>query len=225
MSILELKDVRYTYKNKYQTVEAVKGISVSFEQGRVYAIIGKSGSGKSTMLSLMAGLSTPTEGDVLYEGVSTKDIKLDDYRKEKVSVIYQSFHLMPLLTATENVMYPLELRKMKAQEAEEISHKLILEVGLPDTVFNRLPSMLSGGEQQRVAIARALAMDTKLLLADEPTGNIDEENSDNIIRLLVKLAKEKNYAVIIVTHDLGILPKVDEVYRMKDGFLVKFEPN
>ncbi len=225
MSILELRDVRYTYKNKYQTVEAVKGISVSFEQGKVYAIIGKSGSGKSTMLSLMAGLSTPTEGDVFYEGVSTKKMKLDDYRKEKVSVIYQSFHLMPLLTATENVMYPMELRKIKALEAEKISHSLILEVGLPDTVFNRLPSMLSGGEQQRVAIARALAMDTKLLLADEPTGNIDEENSDNIIRLLVKLAKEKNYAVIIVTHDLGILPKVDEVYRMKDGYISEYKPN
>lgn len=217
--ILQLINTKFTYKNKYQTVEAVKGISADFEQGKVYAIIGKSGSGKSTALSLMAGLALPTEGEVLYNGTPTSKLNLDKYRRENVSIIYQNFHLMPLLTAVENVMYPLELRGMKASEAEEISKRLIVEVGLPQTVFNRLPTMLSGGEQQRVAIARALAMDTKLLLADEPTGNIDEENSGLIIDLLVKLARDKNYCVIIITHDLSILNKMDVVHRIRDGRL------
>lgn len=218
--ILQLINAKFTYKNKYQTVEAVKGISANFEQGKVYAIIGKSGSGKSTALSLMAGLALPTEGEVLYDGVPTSQLNLDKYRRENVSIIYQNFHLMPLLTAVENVMYPMELRDIKSREAEEIAKRLIVEVGLPQSVFNRLPTMLSGGEQQRVAIARALAMDTKLLLADEPTGNIDEENSSLIIDLLVKLAREKNYCVIIITHDLSILSKMDVIHNIRDGRII-----
>lgn len=219
MSILQLKDVTFSYENKYQKNEVLKGISVEFQQGKVYALIGKSGSGKSTALMLMAGLEVPGEGDVLYEGVSTKTMNLNDYRREKAAVIYQSFQLFPLLTAVENVMYPMELRGMKGKEAMEKAKEYIRQVELPDEIFHRFPNMMSGGEQQRVAIARALAMNTKLLLADEPTGNLDTANSENVIDILVKLAHEKNYCVIIVTHDMGILDKVDVVYRMKDGLL------
>lgn len=219
MSILQLKDVTFSYENKYQKNEVLKGISVEFQQGKVYALIGKSGSGKSTALMLMAGLEVPGEGDVLYEGVSTKTMHLNDYRREKAAVIYQSFQLFPLLTAVENVMYPMELRGMKGKEAMEKAKEYIRQVELPDEIFHRFPNMMSGGEQQRVAIARALAMNTKLLLADEPTGNLDTANSENVIDILVKLAHEKNYCVIIVTHDMGILDKVDVVYRMKDGLL------
>lgn len=221
MSILQLKDVIFTYENKYQKNEVLKGISADFEQGKAYALIGKSGSGKSTALTLMAGLEVPGEGDILYEGVSTKKMNLNSYRREKAAVIYQSFQLFPLLTAVENVMYPMELRGMKGKEAMEKAKDYIRQVGLPEEIFHRFPNMMSGGEQQRVAIARALAMNTKLLLADEPTGNLDTANSENVIEILIKLAHEKNYCVIIVTHDMGMLDKMDVVYRMKDGLLYK----
>ncbi len=219
MCILQLKNVTYDYENKYQKNEVLKGISVVFEQGKIHALIGRSGSGKSTVLNLMAGLDLPKEGEVLYEGASTRGMNLNSYRREKAAVIYQSFQLFPLLTAVENVMYPMELRGMKGKEAMEKAKEYIRQVGLPDEVFHRFPNMLSGGEQQRVAIARALAMNTKLILADEPTGNLDTANSENIIDILVRLAHEENYCVIIVTHDMGLLPKMDVVYRMQDGCL------
>lgn len=219
MSILRLQDVRYSYENKYRKNEVLRGISAEFEQGKVYAIIGKSGSGKSTALTLMAGLELPDAGDILYEGISTKEMDLNGYRREKAAVIYQSFQLFPLLTAVENVMYPMELKGMKGKEAMEKAKEYIRQVGLPEEIFHRFPSMISGGEQQRVAIARALAMNTRLLLADEPTGNLDTANSQNVIDILVRLAHEGNYCVIIVTHDMGVLEKMDVVYRMQDGVL------
>lgn len=172
MSLLEVKNVCYTYQSKYQQTQALSGITWPFETGRVYAIVGKSGSGKTTLLSLLAGLDLPTEGDVLYEGVSTARMNLEQYRREKVAVIYQSFRLFPLLTVAENVMYPMELRGMKAKDARKRAAALVEQVGLSDSVLHRYPTMLSGGEQQRVAIARALSMDTRVLLADEPTGNL-----------------------------------------------------
>ena len=219
MGIIKLSEVTYTYRNKYQTVHALRGIDCEFEIGSCYAVVGKSGSGKTTMLSLMAGLDLPTTGSIFFEGVSTADMDLDEYRRNKVSVIYQSFHLFGLLTALENVMYPLELRGMDVHKAKEIAKGHLLSVGINESQFGRFPGMLSGGEQQRVAIARALASDTKLILADEPTGNLDTENSENIIDLLCSLAHDKSYCVIIITHDMGILPKMDYVYRITDGHI------
>jgi ABC-type lipoprotein export system ATPase subunit len=221
MSILSLQSVSYSYSNKYQTVEALKDINCSFEQGLMYAIIGKSGSGKSTMLSLMAGLDLPDEGHVLYRGISTRTLDLDAYRRNDVAMIYQSFRLFPLLTAVENVMYPMELHGVRPRIAKKRAEEYIRSVGLPDTVFNRFPSMLSGGEQQRVAIARALAMDTNIILADEPTGNLDSANSRNIMELLGRLAHEQNYCVVVVTHDIGVLEMMDVTYQMRDGILEK----
>ena len=219
MSILRLENVTYSYENKYQKNQVLKGIFAEFERGKIYALIGKSGSGKSTALNLMAGLDVPGEGEVLYEGESTRGMDRNGYRREKAAVIYQSFQLFPLLTAVENVMYPMELKGMKGKEAMEKAREYIRRVDLAEEVFDRFPNMLSGGEQQRVAIARALAMQTKLILADEPTGNLDTANSENIIDILVRLAHEEDYCVIIVTHDLGLLPKMDMVYRMQDGCL------
>ena len=219
MSIIEVKDVYYKYESKYQTTEVLKGISCSFEEGKFYALVGKSGSGKSTLLSLMGGLMLPMGGEVLYQGVPTAELDLDKYRREKAAVIYQSFRLLPLLTVEENVTYPMELRGVNGQEARDKAHQLIDKVDLPEPVLGRLPGMLSGGEQQRVAIARALSMDSKLLLADEPTGNLDSENSDRIIDLLLSFAHDDGYCVIVVTHDLEIASKADCVYQMKDGLL------
>lgn len=219
MSILELQNVHYTYKTKYQTVYALRGVSCAFDEGSVYAVIGKSGSGKSTLLSLMAGLELPDEGQVLYRGQPTSSLDLDLYRRESAAVIYQNFRLFPLMTAAENVMYPMELQGMNPKDSLARAKQLILSVGLPESVFNRWPAMLSGGEQQRVAIARSLASDAKLLLADEPTGNLDSASSETVVSILRSLAHEKGYCVVIVTHDYGILEYTDRIFRMTDGLL------
>ena len=224
MPLLELKNVSFTYSSKFQTVEAVKNVSCSFSKGQIYAIIGKSGSGKSTVLSLLAGLDLPSSGEVLFEGKPTSSLNLARYRREHAAMIYQSFRLLPLLTVSENITYPMELRGFKGKPARDKAKELIKRVALPETVLNRFPGMLSGGEQQRVAIARALSMDTKLLLADEPTGNLDEENSINIIDILIRLAHEDAYCVILASHDLSILPKMDKVYAMNSGVLSEREP-
>ena len=220
MSILELQDVHYTYQTQYQKVEALKGITHSFDPGLVHAIVGKSGSGKTTLLSLMAGLDLPTSGQVLCQGVSTAQMKLEQYRREKVAVIYQSFRLFPLLTVAENVMYPMELRGIRPKEAKGRAAQLVERVGLPPEALDRYPTMLSGGEQQRVAIARALGMDTKILLADEPTGNLDTANGENVFAILQALAHDNGYCVVIVTHDLGLAGQADRVLELRDGLAV-----
>ena len=219
MAIIEVKNVKYRYENKYQTVHALNGVNCSFEEGQMYALVGKSGSGKSTLLSLMAGLMLPTEGEILFCGKPTTSIDLNRYRRENAAVIYQSFRLLPLLTVEENVTYPMELRGFKGKKAREKAAELIQKVGLPESVLNRFPNMLSGGEQQRVAIARAMSMDTRLMLADEPSGNLDSENSRRIIDLLQGLAHNEGYCVVVVTHDPEISARADVTYRIRDGVL------
>ena len=218
MSVLKIEDLAYTYKSKYQTVKALKGITYEFEPGKFYALIGRSGSGKTTLLSLLAALDLPTEGQVIYEDKTTAEIDRDLYHRDTVAVIYQSYNLLPLLSVMENVTFPLELKKVS--DVRKIAEEKLRAVGLDETYFKRLPAMLSGGEQQRVAIARALASDAKIILADEPTGNLDTENSEIVIDLLQKLAHEEGYCVIVVTHDLSIADKADEVLRLKDGCLI-----
>ena len=219
MSVLKIEDLAYTYKSKYQTVKALKGITYAFEPGKFYALIGKSGSGKTTLLSLLAALDIPTEGRVVIEDKTTAEIDRDLYHRDTVAVIYQSYNLLPLLSVMENVTFPLELKKVP--DAKIIAEEKLRAVGLDETYFKRLPAMLSGGEQQRVAIARALASDAKIILADEPTGNLDTENSEIVIDLLQKLAHEEGYCVIVVTHDLSIADKADEVLKLKDGCLMQ----
>ena len=223
MPIITMDAVKYAYGSRYHTMEALKDVSCTFEQGKIYAIIGKSGSGKSTMLSLMAGLDLPKQGDVYFKGKSTRTLNLDRYRREEVAMIYQNFRLFPLLTAVENVMYPMELHGVKPREAKTRAEAYIRSVNLGESEFNRFPSMLSGGEQQRIAIARALAMDSDLILADEPTGNLDTVTAKTIIELLANLAHEQNYCVVVVTHDLEIVDMVDVTYQMRDGVLVQEE--
>ena len=220
MSILELKNVSYIYKNRYQSVTAVDSVSYAFETGKVYALVGKSGSGKTTLLSMLSGLDLPTEGEVLYEGISTEKMNRDRYRREDVAVIYQGFNLFPLMTVRENIMYPVRLQGKSKAEARKIAAEMLEKVGLTEQQAKRFPSMLSGGEQQRVAIARALAANSRVILADEPTGNLDVENSRNIAEILCHLAHEMDYCVIIVTHDLAVAELADIQVRMKDGRLL-----
>ncbi len=221
MSILQAQKVHYIYQSKYQKVHAVKGIDFDFEEGKFYAIVGKSGCGKTTFLSLLAGLDLPTEGKIIYNGKSTAEHNRDEYRLRAISLICQSYNLFPLLTVEENVAYPMLLRGVKESEAKKTAHEKLKDVGLNESYYKRLPAMLSGGEQQRVAIARALASDAKIILADEPTGNLDTENSEIVFSLLQRLANEEGYCIIVVTHDLAIADKADEILRLKDGALME----
>ncbi|MBQ4642914.1 MAG: ABC transporter ATP-binding protein, partial [Oscillospiraceae bacterium] len=205
------------YRNSFQTVKAVNGISYNFEPGRVYAVVGVSGSGKTTFLSLLAGLDIPTEGKIEFDGNATSDIDRDNYRLNHVSVIYQNFNLFYHLTVLENAAYPLYVKKMPKAAAEELAKEKLLKVGITESQFKRLPNMLSGGEQQRVAIARALACGSEIILADEPTGNLDSKNSRNIVEILKNLAHEENRCVIIVTHDPSVAEEADIVLKMEDG--------
>ena len=220
MSILTANEVVYEYRNAYQTVRAVNGVSCEFEQGLVYAIVGSSGSGKTTFLSLLAGLDVPTAGTIALDGQSTAEIDRDEYRLNHVSVIYQNFNLFQHLTVLENAAYPLYVRKMDGKMADAVAREKLLQVGLKEDQLKRLPNMLSGGEQQRVAIARALASGSEIILADEPTGNLDSTNSRNIVEILHRLAHENDRCVIIVTHDPAVAEAADVVLNMKDGKLI-----
>ena len=220
MSILTANEVVYEYRNAYQTVRAVNGVSCQFEQGLVYAIVGSSGSGKTTFLSLLAGLDVPTAGSIALDDQSTAELDRDEYRLNHVSVIYQNFNLFQHLTVLENAAYPLYVRKLDGKEADAIAKEKLLQVGLKEDQLKRLPNMLSGGEQQRVAIARALASGSEIILADEPTGNLDSANSQNIVEILRDLAHDHDRCVIIVTHDPAVAEAADVVLNMKDGKLI-----
>lgn len=217
--IIEAVNVSYIYQTKYQKTKALSEVNCSFERGKVYAITGKSGSGKSTFLSLLAGLDVPTEGVLNVEGEDMRKMNRDAYRLNRASVIYQAFHLFPLLTVMENVMFPMELQHVAAKEAKARAQEYLAKVGLPETLYKKMPGMISGGEQQRVAIARAIAAGGEILLADEPTGNLDSQNEKVIVDLLCKLAREDNYAVIVVTHNEAVAAAADVVYGMSDGVL------
>ena len=215
MAELSLQRVSYRYPRA--TRDALQGVECRFRAGEVTAVVGPSGSGKTTLLSIMAGLDRPTSGEVLVDERELSKMNLDAYRRQYVSVIFQAFHLFPLLTVLENVCFPLELLGIHAKEAKEQARKNLELVGIGEEKHRRYPSQLSGGEQQRVAIARALSSGAKILLADEPTGNLDGENSRNIVEILMRLAHEAGYCVVIVTHDPAIADASDRVYRMADG--------
>ncbi|PQD97164.1 lipoprotein-releasing system ATP-binding protein LolD [Pradoshia eiseniae] len=197
---------------------ALDHVSADFQEGEFISIVGTSGSGKSTLLSIIGTLDSPTDGKLLFNGKDAQHLspkQLSDFRFEHIGFIFQQFHLLPTLTALENVMSPLFARKVpynKKQRAEEV----LTKVGLIDK-SSSLPSQLSGGQQQRVAIARALIHEPNWLLADEPTGNLDTENSEIIFDLLSSLNEEKGCGVIFVTHDPVLAQKTGRMIKMKDG--------
>lgn len=217
MAKLTLKNLTFRYKNTNQDV--LSSVNITFESGKLYAIVGSSGSGKSTLLSLMAGLLSPTDGDILLDDQSYKSLNLDQLRCEKLTVIFQAFHLFPLLTAIENVSFPMEINGTSLAESMPRAAKLLEEVGIGNEQHKRYPANLSGGEQQRVAIARALSTGAGILLADEPTGNLDETNSVQVMELLLELAHTRNRCVIVVTHDLELAARADQILPMKDKTL------
>ena len=215
MAELILKEVFYRYPGT--KTDVLKGVDAVFPEGTVTAVMGRSGAGKSTMLYLLAGLDVPTQGMILYNGRELKKSMLDGYRRTEVATIAQNYLLFPTRTALENVLYPLELAKVEKTAAVEEARRHLKSVGIPEELHHRLPSKLSGGEQQRVAIARALASHSNVIAADEPTGNLDEENADAVMALLKKLAHEDGKTVIVVTHDRLLAEEADRCYRIKRG--------
>ena len=219
MTELTLENVTYRYKGGDRNV--VDSATCRFEGGRLNAVVGPSGSGKTTLLSLMAGLDVPTQGSISIDGENLTDLDLDQYRRERVSMIFQAFQLFPLLTVLENVCFPMELNGTSRIEAAENAKNYLNAVGIEEDKFKRYPANLSGGEQQRVAIARSLASGARVLLADEPTGNLDNANGENVVEILRQLAHEQGYCVVIVTHDLAIADRADKVWQMSDGVLLE----
>lgn len=215
MAELILKEVFYRYPGT--KTDVLKGVDAVFPESTVTAVMGRSGAGKSTMLYLLAGLDVPTGGSILYNGRELKRSMLDGYRRTEVATIAQNYLLFPTRTALENVLYPLELAKVEKTAALQEAKRHLESVGIPEELHHRLPSKLSGGEQQRVAIARALASHSNVIAADEPTGNLDEENADAVMTLLKKLAHEEGKTVIVVTHDRLLAEEADRCYRIKRG--------
>ena len=208
MSIMEIQKVRYSYDNKRNVLN---GISTALDEGKMYAILGQSGCGKTTLLSLLGGLDSPVDGQILYDGQDIEKLGLANHRKNNVAFIFQSYNLIDYLTPKENVALTAKL-----------SPQPILErVGLTEEECKRNVLKLSGGQQQRVAIARALASDTKVILADEPTGNLDEDTAAEIISILKECAHEMNKCVIIVTHSNDLAKQADTIFRLKKGKLLQ----
>lgn len=219
--ILTLKDVGYRYKDAKLDEYVLKGIHYTFEKGKMYAIKGKSGSGKTTLLSLISGLEKCTMGDIYYKDQNLNNMNLDTYRNTNIGIVFQSYNLLPHLTASENIILSMDISKVKVDHPKEKAIELLKKVGLNESYAQRRILKLSGGEQQRVAIARSLSYNPEIILADEPTGNLDKETEDDILKTFRYLAKEENKCIIIVTHSDNVCSKVDVIYDLKKENKVK----
>ena len=213
MTILKMDSVSYQYNSLQENV--LNQITASFEEGKVYAIIGKSGAGKSTLLSLLAGLDTPTKGKILFEDQDIAQKGYNHHRRKQISLVFQNYNLIDYLTPMENV------RLVNSQASKDS----LLQLGLNEKEIHRNVLRLSGGQQQRVAIARALASTAPIILADEPTGNLDEGTAMDIIEVLIKSAKQKNKCVIVVTHSKELANKADVVLELSNKNLVEVTKN
>ena len=218
--LLKFSDVQLAYQNGPIRTEVIKGISFSIKPNERVAIVGKSGSGKTSLLMLMAGLEKPSAGKIDFQNISLNELnedQLTDFRKQHIGIVFQSFYLIPSYTTLENVSLALEINfEKKAKEQAEL---LLVELGLQDRLHH-FPSQLSGGEQQRVAIARAMINKPPLILADEPTGNLDEENSLLISNLLLQVSLQYQQSLCLVTHDLDLAKKCDRIIQIENGKLL-----
>ena len=223
--MIKLENVWKMYNLPSSQVIALKAINLEVMEGETLAVMGPSGSGKSTLLHLIGALDRPSKGSITIDGVRLEKIperKLSSFRRKNIGFVFQFFYLVPTLTALENVMLPL--LPIKPDWLEEKAKKLLEEVGLSNRM-NHKPSELSGGEQQRVAIARALINDPKIILADEPTGNLDTETGKKIVKLLVDICKKKNKTLIVATHDPQIAKIMERIIYLRDGEIIGDEQN
>ena len=219
-TLLELKQIKLNYKSYNTSVEIIKGIDLTIHSSEKVAVVGKSGSGKTSLIMLMGGLEKPTSGEIIFDQQSISSFdedELADIRRKKNGIVFQSFYLIPNYTALENVSLILEINHV--ENAKLRAQELLTQFGLENRLHH-FPTQLSGGEQQRVAIARSMAVRPKLILADEPTGNLDSENSDMISNLLFEYADKNNSSLILVTHDLKFAEKCDRIIRIEDGQIV-----
>lgn len=223
MSMLNVENVNYYYQDGEQQRYILKDVSCTFEKGKLYGVLGQSGSGKTTFLSLLAALDEPKSGVISYESKSLKSIGYESFRRNKVGIIFQNYNLIPYMTAFENILVAMSITENELpKDTKEVAYNLLDYIGINRTKADRLVTKLSGGEQQRVAIARALATNVDLILADEPTGNLDEEMESEIVAIFKKIAHEHNKCVIMVTHSNEIAQDCDQVFHLSKG---KFKTN
>lgn len=219
--VIETQDLKKELKSGEMTVQALRGVSLQIEHGEFMGIIGPSGSGKSTLLGLIGGLDTPTDGKVFIDGIDITRLnerKLTRIRNEKIGFVFQAFNLVPTLSATENVALPVQFSRSNKFNPTKRAKELLEMLGLGDRLNNR-PTQLSGGQQQRVAIARALANNPPVLLADEPTGNLDTASSEVVMQALRDVREKTGTTVIIVTHDMGVASQLDRLVTLVDGHI------
>jgi lipoprotein-releasing system ATP-binding protein len=222
-AILEARDVHKSFRQGPVTLEVLQGINIRVHTGERIAIVGSSGSGKTTLLQILGGLDQPTTGQVLIDG---QDIHQQSeqargaLRNRALGFVYQFHHLLPEFTALENVAMPLLVRRMKVSEAEERAGRLLDRVGLGQRLSHR-PDQLSGGERQRAAVARALVTEPKIVLADEPTGNLDGTNAESVFALMLELNRELGTSLIVVTHDMRLASRMERIYAIEKGVLTE----
>jgi putative ABC transport system ATP-binding protein len=222
MYLLEIKNLTYGYVDGNRKRNILNELSYTFEKGKLYTILGSSGSGKTTLLSLIGALEKIQEGEIYYEGKSIKEIGYTKYRRNYISVVFQQYNLIPYLTGLENVLNIMNITdKDLPKPYEKTALNLLNMLGIVETKAKRSISTLSGGEQQRVAIARALATDVDVIIADEPTGNLDTETEKEIVSIFNKLAKEYNKCIIIVTHSNEVTNYSDISLKLQDGKLIE----
>ena len=221
-TILQFKNINYYYESNNKRTTILKNVNFSFQTGSFYTILGPSGSGKTTTLSLASGLDVPKSGYVLYKGTDIRKIGLDSYRNQYVSINFQSYNLITYMTALQNVITAMEITGVDVKDKKIRALELLKKVGLTAIEAKRNVLQLSGGQQQRVAIARALSCNVDLLIADEPTGNLDQETSMEIIELFKELAHKENKCIIVVTHSQDVAKQSDKaVYLQKQNLVVQ----
>lgn len=214
MSVLRLENMGFAYSKTDKMV--LKNINYDFESGKIYAITGKSGAGKTTLLSVLSGLCEPTEGKIYVDNIDITKMNKYDYRSKEVGVVFQSFNLLPKLTAIENVLLSMDIAKIKNKEKKQYALDLLKKVGLNEDEANRRVLKLSGGQQQRVAIARAISYNPRIILADEPTGNLDGETQNEIMQIFKELAYNEGKCIIIVTHSPDVAKAADVVIPLSN---------
>jgi len=218
MALIDVSKINYFYQDGDTKRYILNDISYSFERGKFYTIFGESGSGKTTFLALLSALDQPKAGTISYEGVDINKIGLDKFRRNMVSIIFQQYNLVPYMTALENVRVAMSITDNQLPgNLNEVAYNLLDYIGITKDRAERTVNKLSGGEQQRVAIARALATNVDVILADEPTGNLDDEMETEIVQIFKKLAHEHNKCVIVVSHSSQIAAEADEVIKLRKG--------
>ena len=219
ISLYKLDNINLNYNLNGNNIKVLENINFEIKKNERVAIVGESGSGKTSLLMLMSGLEKPTSGSIVFDNQNFSEIsekKKTEIRKKKIGLVFQQFYLLPNYTAIENIMFPMQLNNIANEEKKALS--ILVDIGLEHRK-NNLPSELSGGEQQRVAIARAISFNPEIILADEPTGNLDKRNTERVSKLLLDYSKKKKTSLVLVTHNINLAKKCDRIIELNDGHI------